>query len=81
MIKGYDDGTFQPENPLTRAEAVTIMNKVLSRGPLNGLAQSPWKDVTNTYWAIRDIEEASVDHAFEKTADGVEQWVQKPLTN
>ncbi|NQX59284.1 S-layer homology domain-containing protein [Paenibacillus qinlingensis] len=78
IISGYADGTFKPENSLTRAEAVTILNKVLGRSTLNGVAQSSWKDVSNTHWALRDIEEASVDHTFKKTTDGGEQWVQKP---
>ncbi|NEW08340.1 cell surface glycoprotein [Paenibacillus sp. SYP-B3998] len=78
IINGYQDGSFQPEKTLTRAEAVTMINKALGRGPLSGFVQSPWKDVAETHWALRDIEEASVDHAFENKTDGGEQWVQKP---
>ncbi|OAB38932.1 S-layer homology domain-containing protein [Paenibacillus glacialis] len=78
IVSGYQDGSFQPEKTLTRAEAVTMMNKALGRGPQSGVEQSPFKDVANTHWALSDIEEASVDHIFEKKTDGGEQWVQKP---
>ncbi|RKP48899.1 hypothetical protein D7Z26_21305 [Cohnella endophytica] len=61
-MKGYSDGTFRPSASLTRAEAVVILNRLLGRGPLYGIEQSPWKDVPNGYWAVRDIEEASIDH-------------------
>ncbi|RIX59394.1 S-layer homology domain-containing protein [Paenibacillus nanensis] len=73
IMRGYEDGTFRPEQPLTRAEAVTVINRVLGRGPLEGMAFSPWKDVEVTHWAYRDIAEASVPHSYDQTDDG-EQW-------
>ncbi|OPH56365.1 hypothetical protein BC351_28110 [Paenibacillus ferrarius] len=72
-MQGYADGTFGPANPLTRAEAVTVINRMLGRGPLSGLAHSPWKDVPDGHWAIQDIEEASVSHNFESSSTGGEQ--------
>jgi len=73
FIKGYADGTFHPAAPLTRAEAVVIVNRMLGRGPLNGLEHSPWNDVPDNYWAARDIEEASVAHRYEPLPNGGEQ--------
>ncbi|MBP2001399.1 hypothetical protein J2Z69_002442, partial [Paenibacillus shirakamiensis] len=78
MISGYKDGSFKPDQAMTRAEAVKIINRLLDRVPFSGSLQSTFKDVADTYWALRDIEEASADHEYEITADGREKWVQKP---
>lgn len=59
-IHGYPDGTFHPKQELTRAEAVVLLNQVLSRKPLNGQSQSTWTDVPNSYWAAGDIAAASM---------------------
>ncbi|SDE67377.1 S-layer homology domain-containing protein, partial [Paenibacillus sp. UNCCL117] len=69
IINGYEDETFRPEQTLTRAEAVTMMNKILGRGPLLGAA-SNWKDVPEKHWAHAQIQEASLDHQYEKTPNG-----------
>lgn len=74
-LNGYEDGTFGPANPLTRAEAVTVINRVLGRGPLHGIMHSPWSDVPDNHWAVNDIEEASVLHSFEPLATGGEKIV------
>lgn len=63
LMQGYEDGTFRPDDTLTRAEAVTIINRVLGRKPLKGVEISPWKDVQTTHWAYGDIIEATVDHS------------------
>jgi hypothetical protein len=69
IISGYADGTFRPEQTLTRAEAVTMLNKLLGRGPLTTIA-AKWSDVPNGHWAFGQIQEASIDHASEhKTND------------
>lgn len=73
IINGYTDGTFKPENGLTRAEAVTMINRYLGRGPLTGVPTPTWKDVPASYWGYIDIEEASLEHAFTPKADGGEQ--------
>ncbi|GGA00012.1 hypothetical protein GCM10008018_52830 [Paenibacillus marchantiophytorum] len=73
FISGYSDGSFGPANPLTRAEAVTVINHMLSRGPLLGTEHSSWMDVPDNHWASRDIEEASVKHSFEPRSNGGEQ--------
>ncbi|MCD9025805.1 S-layer homology domain-containing protein [Cohnella silvisoli] len=77
IINGYEDGTFRPEQLLTRAEAVAMINKLLGRGPLSG-AERKWKDVPEKYWAYGHIQEASVDHSFEKKTDGEEKYLPLP---
>lgn len=72
-MKGYEDGTFRPEQLLTRAEAVTILNRVFNRGPLMGVTVPTWSDVAEAHWAFGDIEEASMNHSYQLTADGTER--------
>jgi hypothetical protein len=68
-ITGYPDGTFHPNEKITRAQAVTILNKVLGRTP--DAAISSKKDVKSFYdvftdtWAYANIVEASTTHSFE----------------
>jgi len=32
LMVGYDDGTFRPNDPLTRAEAATILKRLFEKG-------------------------------------------------
>ncbi|WP_082722528.1 X2-like carbohydrate binding domain-containing protein [Paenibacillus jilunlii] len=73
ILNGYADGTFRPGKALTRAEAVTAVNRALGRGPLFGAKASPWSDVPLTHWAFKDILEASTAHAYKDRAGGGEE--------
>jgi len=79
-VKGYPDGTFRPENNLTRAEAVTAINRMLNRGidkaDLPGWIPK-YNDLPSTHWAYADIIEASVRHLYERKDDGKEIWMEK----
>jgi hypothetical protein len=61
FMQGYPDGTFKPDQSLTRAEAVATINRILGREPLNGKQQATWPDVAPDFWAYGDIEAASTD--------------------
>ncbi|SFE61717.1 S-layer homology domain-containing protein [Paenibacillus algorifonticola] len=61
FINGYNDGTFKPNQALTRAEAATIINKVLGRPNANASAQLSWKDVPASHWAFGAIAAASLE--------------------
>lgn len=63
-INGYEDGTFRPNSPITRAEAVKIINEVLDRTDLNN-ETNPFSDVSSTHWAYKHILEAAVKHNVE----------------
>jgi hypothetical protein len=76
-VSGYPDGTFQPEGGTTRAEAVTVINRMLNRqvalGDIPDWAPI-YTDLTEAHWAYTAIIEASVTHSFEYKDDGFEIW-------
>jgi hypothetical protein len=53
-IMGYPDGTFRPENPITRAEVATIFSRLL-RPNLDGVTPAKFPDLPTTHWAARHI--------------------------
>lgn len=77
-IMGFDGAVFRPDEPLTRAEFVQIMNCVLSRTPqsLDDLAigMPVWRDnADSTAWYFLDMQEAAVGHTAEPN-DAGEKW-------
>jgi Phage-related lysozyme (muraminidase) len=63
-INGYGNGIFKPNNSITRAEAVTILNRVLERKDSDFAkdrndTSKYFKDVPKGYWAFLDIIEAA----------------------
>lgn len=82
-IKGYDDGTFKPDQKLTRAEAVTILNSVFGRNTkaasfenLNVSGLKEFSDVAKSHWAYYEILDASNAHIAVKSesSDGLSIW-------
>lgn len=65
IVNGYDDGLFHPNDGVTRAEAVTMLNKLMNRVPDKNAAKQSWQDVTPAHWAFFDIEEAARTHTEE----------------
>ncbi|MCM3749825.1 S-layer homology domain-containing protein [Paenibacillus pasadenensis] len=65
-------GNFRPNDLLTRAEAVTVLNRVLKRGPEKVTTDLSWIDVPASHWANADIAEASQTHFFMTDAEGNE---------
>ena len=77
VINGYPDGTFRPENYITRAEAVKLANGVLERAvkPENIPAEAKqWPDVPKEAWYYPEIIEATNSHDYERLQDGTEDW-------
>lgn len=71
FITGYEDGTFQPQKNITRAEAVTMLNRALNRVPNREKLESSlskynvaFNDINKKHWAYYDILEASITHAI-----------------
>ncbi|MFS0837406.1 cadherin-like beta sandwich domain-containing protein [Paenibacillus sp. 1P03SA] len=75
LLTGFEDGTFRPDQALTRAQAVVIFNKLLGRQAESVPAGIPqaWSDVPASFWGYKDVTEASVDHAY-KQMNGREVW-------
>ncbi|MNI38145.1 Cellulosome-anchoring protein precursor [compost metagenome] len=58
-LKGYEDGTYRPDDPVTRAESVVLLNRVLKRTIIPVSQLNDWIDVPNSHWAYMDIMAAS----------------------
>lgn len=67
-VIGYPDGNFKPDNALTRAEAVTLLNRVLGRpgdaAAINAGKGASFSDVQSNYWYTVAIVEASTAHEY-----------------
>ena len=66
-INGYNDGSFRPNQAITRAEAVTLVNNVLGREPhadymLDDMIT--WPDNPKSAWYYEDIQEATNSHDY-----------------
>ena len=79
LITGYPDGTFRPDEPITRAEAMTIMNRVLKRAPHKDHLLSERYMITftdnmdTTKWYYADVQEATNSHTY-RMSGGYEEW-------
>ena len=74
IANGYSGGTFRPDAPVSRAEAVKILNHALDRRAGERPASLPFTDVPKDHWAYDEIREAAVSHTYQKTDDG-EKWL------
>ena len=80
-IKGYDDNSFRPDKPITRAEAMTLINRVLNRVPenINDLldAMTKWPDNANTsMWYYIAVQEATNSHEYKVKGNRYETWIE-----
>lgn len=75
-VNGYGDNTFRPNGPITRAEAVTLINRVLRRLPETDKDLLPdertWPDNPETFWGYLALQEASNSHLYDRKSDGYE---------
>ncbi len=84
-INGNPDGTFKPNNNITRAETVAMINRVLDRqtkdvSDLLPVAQmTNWSDNMDTAkWYYRDMQEATNNHKAERVGNSIyEKWTEK----
>ena len=79
-ITGYPDGTFGPQRDITRAETMTLVNRVLNRQPETEDDLLPnmtaWTDNANPKaWYYLAVQEATNSHYYKfKTNSKYEQW-------
>ena len=78
-VSGYADGTFKPDQYITRAEFVTLVNNVLVREVKAGniLPNAiTFPDLKAGKWYYEDMEEAANSHLYERLDDGSETWTE-----
>ena len=79
IVSGYPDGTFRPDNNITRSEAISIINRVLDRRPEKDhlLAEEDmitWPDNMDTStWYYADIQEATNSHDYDPSEERDEE--------
>lgn len=77
-IKGFEDGTFRPDAYITRAQAMTMINRVLNRIPEDESDLLPgmnvWPDCNPGNWFYLTVQEATNSHDFKHKAGSYETW-------
>lgn len=77
-IQGYTDGSFKPDQNITRAEAASMINRMLHRLPetvddlLDGMIQ--WQDNQPSDWYYINMQEATNSHDFKQKGEINEYW-------
>lgn len=78
-INGYPDGTFRPNQYITRAEAMTLVNRVLNRLPENSSdlldSMIKWPDNSDaSQWFYLAVQEATNSHYYKTKENKFEKW-------
>lgn len=77
-ISGFQDGTFRPDAYITRAQAVTMINRMLNRVPEDPSDLLPgmnvWPDCSPSDWFYLAIQEATNSHDYRRKAGSYETW-------
>ena len=77
-ILGYEDGNFRPDDYITRAEAITIINRIIVRyvndhGLVDDVKE--WPDNDESAWYYHAVIEATHEHGFDRAEDSYnELW-------
>lgn len=95
LFKGYEDGTFKPDNNITRAEYIVILNRLLHGKNMYESMDMPedfgnaiYDDIDSSFWGYRDIMEmsryienyASIDISLKSIFKGNFLYPGKPIT-
>lgn len=78
-IKGFEDGTFRPDTYITRAQAMTMINRVLNRIPEDASDllddMNVWPDCNPGDWFYLAVQEATNSHNYKHKAGNYETWI------
>lgn len=79
LMTGYEDGSFRPEDNISRAEVMTVINKILGRKPLESYVKSlnfnPYNDLYQDTWYYVTVLEATITHNYWLNSEGYEyKW-------
>ena len=82
-IIGYPDGTFKPDNDITRAEAVKMFNNIFLRWPdvsyidTNKTLLKKFNDLSKNHWAYYELVEAANTHEYKRKLQSIEEiWIE-----
>lgn len=76
IVDGYEDGSFRPNQTITRAEAAKTVNNVINRAPDQDLDlaahgyRNSFTDVAESNWFFADVMEATIDHVTREFHSG-----------
>ena len=78
LFGGDENGSFNPDAPLQRAEAAVVLNKLLGRSPDPAAVYAKtlryFPDVPTTHWAYGHVMEAAVTHGYTSEGGSGERW-------
>lgn len=79
LVSGYPDETYRPDSNVTRAEVMTVINKLLGRKPLESYVVSlefnPYNDLSEDKWYYVTVLEATITHSYFLNEKGYEyKW-------
>ena len=78
IVQGRSTTTFDPKAPITRAQAVTMINRMLNRLPEDPSDLLPgmnvWPDCSPGDWFYLAIQEATNSHDYRHKAGSYETW-------
>ena len=72
IVDGYPDGTFRPQQLITRAEAMTMVNRTIDRHPHEDHLLDDmivWPDNPETAWYYEQVQEATNSHEYTMNTD------------
>ena len=72
IVDGYPDGTFRPQQYITRAEAMTMVNRTIDRHPHKDHLLADmivWPDNPETAWYYEQVQEATNSHEYTMNTD------------
>lgn len=77
-VQGFEDGTFRPDEYITRAQAMTMINRILGRTPESEDdlldEMTVWPDCNPGDWYYLAVQEATNSHSFSKKSGNYEHW-------
>lgn len=76
-LRGYGNGLFKPDESITRAEFVAVMNRILNRNAnkaeiLQGVKE--FKDLSKDAWYYEDMVTATNSYTAERNMDNSQKW-------